>query len=201
MKLTFKNIKNKVITTLQVIGALLFSMVFWYFVFTLFFKGCITEPTPPHSNKDSLNTIISSKESANDTLLKNNKALKAERDSLKALKPKYIKGKDRVKDSLIFVSDSVCIRNLTILYNECQKIDSVNNQIITNQESHIMNDSQIIGNLADIIAIQKHRIKTDSVDIEYLTLTVKKEKRKGKLKTILGSALGVLGGIGIGSFR
>lgn len=64
-----------------------------------------------------------------------------------------------------------------------------------------MNDSHIIGNLTDIIAIQKYVITSDSVTIDELKMTVKKEKRKGKLKTILGTALGVIGGGLIGSLR
>ena len=162
---------------------------------------CDNETKLTNSNKDSLNTIIAEKTQINDYLKNENKQIKAITDSLKALKPKYTKGKDRVRDSLIYVSDSVCKLNLTILYNECQKVDSINNSIITNQETHIMNDSHIIGNLTDIIAIQKYVITSDSVTIDELKMTVKKEKRKGKLKTILGTALGVIGGGLIGSLR
>lgn len=179
----------------------LLGLIFWGFVLAFIFKGCSTEPTPQTINKDSLYTIIAEKTQINDYLKNENKAIKAITDSLKALKPKYTKGKDRVRDSLIYVSDSVCKLNLTILYNECQKVDSINNSIISNQETHIMNDSHIIGNLTDIIAIQKYVITSDSVTIDELKMTVKKEKRKGKLKTILGTALGVIGGGLIGSLR
>ncbi|WP_333727854.1 hypothetical protein, partial [Listeria monocytogenes] len=60
--------------------------------------------------------------------------------------------------------DSMCIQALNTLHDEHTKIDSVNNQIITNQETHIMNDSHIIGNLTDIIAIQKYVITSDSLE-------------------------------------
>ncbi len=179
----------------------LLGLIFWGLIAMFIFKGCSTEPTPQTINKDSLYTIIAEKEQINNCLKNENKQIKAITDSLKALKPKYTKGKDRVRDSLIYVSDSVCKLNLTILYNECQKVDSINNSIISNQETHIMNDSHIIGNLTDIIAIQKYVITSDSVTIDELKMTVKKEKRKGKLKTILGTALGVIGGGLIGSLR
>ncbi|MEG7674124.1 hypothetical protein U2071_15750, partial [Listeria monocytogenes] len=68
-----------------------------------------------------------------------------------------------VYDSLLVV-DSMCIQALNTLHDEHTKIDSVNNQIITNQETHIMNDSHIIGNLTDIIAIQKYVITSDSLE-------------------------------------
>lgn len=166
-------------------------------ILSFIMKDCEHKPNLVLTPNDSINSIIEDKQVVIDMLVENNKAIRLQIDSLKEVKPIYIKGKVRIKDSLIFVSDSDCVRNLTVLYNECQKVDSVNNAIISNQETHIMNDSQIIGNLTDIIAIQKHRISTDSVEIEYLNLTVKKEKRKGKLRTILGSAIGVLTGIGI----
>lgn len=188
----------KNITFTQVYLISLFAVV----IYCLFlFKGCSTEPTPQTINKDSLYTIIAEKEQIIDYNTTYNKQLNVKIDSLKALKPKFIKGKDRIKDSLIYVSDSVCKLNLTILYNECQKVDSINNSIITNQETHIMNDSHIIGNLTDIIAIQKYVITSDSVTIDELKMTVKKEKRKGKLKNILGTALGTLAGFGLGSLR
>lgn len=164
-------------------------------------KDCKHKPNYVLTPNDSINSIIDDKQAVIDMLVENNKAIRLQIDSLKEVKPIYIKGKIRIKDSLIFVSDSDCVRNLTVLYNECQKVDSVNNAIISNQETHIMNDSHIIGNLTDIIALKQHRITSDSLVIDDLNMTVKKEKRKGKLRTILGSAIGVLTGIGIGSLR
>lgn len=164
-------------------------------------KDCKHKPNYVLTPNDSINSIIDDKQAVIDMLVENNKAIRLQIDSLKEVKPIYIKGKIRIKDSLIFVSDSDCVRNLTVLYNECQKVDSVNNAIISNQETHIMNDSHIIGNLTDIIALKQYRITSDSLVIDDLNMTVKKEKRKGKLRTILGSAIGVLTGIGIGSLR
>jgi len=191
-----KNIKEKI----EIIGAILFAVGFWIVLIWLLNKGCSTEPNPQTINKDSLYTIIAEKTQINDYLKNENKAIKAITDSLKGLKPKVIVRYKTVYDSLLVV-DSMCVKSLVKLHDEHSKIDSVNNHIITNQETHIMNDSHIIGNLTDIIAIQKYVITSDSVTIDDLTMTVKKEKRKGKLKTILGTAIGTLAGFGLGGLR
>ena len=191
-----KNIKEKI----EIIGAILFAVGFWIVLIWLLNKGCSTEPPPQTINKDSLYTIIAEKEQINDCLKNENKQIKAITDSLKALKPKVIVRYKTIYDSLLVV-DTMCVQALNTLHDEHTKIDSVNNSIITNQETHIMNDSHIIGNLTDIIAIQKYVITSDSVTIDELKMTVKKEKRKGKLKTILGTALGTLAGFGLGSLR
>lgn len=187
-KLTLKSILPYII-----IGILIVILSF-------IMKDCEHKPNLKVVPNDSINSIIDDKQAVIDMLIENNKTIRTQIDSLKEVKPKVIVRYKTVYDSLL-VTDSTCIKSLNLLYNECQKVDSVNSAIISNQENHLINDSQIIGNMADIIAIQKHRISTDSVEIEYLNLTVKKEKRKGKLKTILGSAIGLFAGIGIGSLR
>lgn len=161
---------------------------------------CESDPKPTQSNKDSLNLVISEKEYLIESIKDYNLTLHSKIDSLSNLKPKVIVRYKTVYDSLLVV-DSMCVKSLVKLHDEHSKIDSVNNHIITNQETHIMNDSHIIGNLTGIIAIQKTVIKSDSLTIDELTMTVKKEKRKGKIRTILGTALGVLGGGLIGSLR
>ena len=189
MKLTFKNI-----------AITIFCIALIVILLSPLLKGCNPEPHPQTINKDSLNTIIAEKTQINDYLKNENKQIKAITDSLKGLKPKVIVRYKTVYDSLLVV-DTMCVVALNTLHNEHTKIDSVNNSIITNQETHIMNDSHIIGNLTDIIAIQKYVITSDSVTIDELKMTVKKEKRKGKLKTILGTAIGTLAGFGLGSLR
>ena len=191
-----KNIKEKI----EIIGAILFAVGFWIVLIWLLNKGCSTEPNPQTINKDSLYTIIAEKTQINDYLKNENKVIKAITDSLKGLKPKVIVRYKTVYDSLLVV-DSMCVKSLVKLHYEHSKIDSVNNHIITNQETHIMNDSHIIGNLTDIIAIQKYVITSDSVTIDELKMTVKKEKRKCKLKTILWTAIGTLAGFGLGGLR
>ena len=105
--------------------------------------GCINEPTPPHSNKDSLNTIIAEKEQIAEYAMSEKRIYMAKFDSLLKVKPRYVKGRDRTHDSLIFVSDSICINSLNLLYKECQKVDSVNNSIIDTQTKVIQNDRKV----------------------------------------------------------
>ena len=184
-----KNIKEKI----EIIGAILFAVGFWIVLIWLLNKGCSTEPLPQTINKDSLYTIIAEKEQINDCLKNENKQIKAITDSLKALKPKVIVRYKTVYDSLLVV-DSMCIQALNALHDEHTKIDSVNNQIITNQETHIMNDSHIIGNLTDIIAIQKYVITSDSLEKlaykEFIKLEFKRGLRKGRRQ---GIAIGKVG--------
>ena len=189
-KQTLKSILPYIIIIIGILILILFFIM----------KDCSHKPNLVVTPNDSINTVIAKKEQIIDYIKNDNAILKAKIDSLKTLKPKVIVRYKTVYDSLI-LSDTLCINQLVTLYNECNKIDSVNNAIISNQETRIMNDSQIIGNLTDIIALKQHRITSDSLVVEDLTMTVKKEKRKGKLKTILGSAIGVLTGIGIGSLR
>ena len=169
-------------------------------ILSFIMKDCEHKPNLVLTPNDSINTAIAEKEQIIDYIKNDNANLKAKIDSLSNLKPKVIVRYKTVYDSLLVV-DTMCISALNTLHIEHSKIDSVNNQIISNQETHIMNDSHIIGNLTDIIALKQYRINSDSIVIEDLNMTVKKEKRKGKLKTILGSAIGVLAGIGIGSLR
>lgn len=187
-KLTLKSILPYII-----IGILIVILSF-------IMKDCEHKPNLVLTPNDSINTAIAEKEQIIDYIKNDNANLKAKIDSLSNLKPKVIVRYKTVYDSLLVV-DTMCISALNTLHIEHSKIDSVNNQIISNQETHIMNDSHIIGNLTDIIALKQYRINSDSIVIEDLNMTVKKEKRKGKVKTILGSAIGVLAGIGIGSLR
>lgn len=169
-------------------------------ILSFIMKDCEHKPNLVLTPNDSINTAIAEKEQIIDYIKNDNANLKAKIDSLKTLKPKVIVRYKTVYDSLLIV-DTMCVQALNTLHNEHSKVDSVNNAIISNQETHIMNDSHIIGNLTDIIALKQYRINSDSIVIEDLNMTVKKEKRKGKVKTILGSAIGVLAGIGIGSLR
>ena len=175
-------------------------LILFLVIFALYWCNSKPHPFIKPNNNDSINNAISNLKSQNSVLIENNKSLRTERDSLSNLKPKVIVRYKTIYDSLLVI-DSMCVKSLVKLHDEHSKIDSVNNHIITNQETHIMNDSHIIGNLTDIIALKQTRISNDSLTIDDLTMTVKKEKRKGKLKTILGTALGTLAGFGLGSLR
>lgn len=157
----------------------------WLFLKTCNHKVITVKPI------DTTKEVIELKTMYNKMLLANNKDLRLKIDSLSNLKPIYIKGKVRIKDSLIFVSDSNCIRNLNILYNECQKVDSVNDAIILKQDMELGNYATIVGNDLTIIELQNKRIKqlADSLPIV---------KRKGYFKglkqgSIIGLGIGVIG--------
>ena len=179
MKLTFKNI----IKTIEYIGLILFII----FVCLYFFRICSTEPTPPHSNKDSLNTIIAEKEQIADSI--NNRI-----DTVEIVRNKILTKYKTIYDTIIKQAPDTCKTYLIALDKECSIKDSIN-------EVQLTNYSNLTDELTGIIALQKTIIKSDSLTINELTMTVKKEKRKGKLKTILGTALGFIGGGLIGSLR
>jgi hypothetical protein len=88
----------------------------------------------------------------------------------------------------------MCVNSLTKLHQEHSKIDSVNNAIITNQENHIINDSHVIGNLTDIVAMQKYKLTNDSLEkvalLEQIKIEFKRGLRKGRKQGVLVGAVG-----------
>jgi hypothetical protein len=150
-------------------------------------KGCNNKPELVIVPNDAINRIIADKQVTVNYYLNKAKIDSLKIDSLKHLKPKVVIRYKTVYDSLLVV-DTTCVRSLITLHDEHNKIDSVNNGIITNQESHIMNDSHVIGNLTDIVAMQKYKLTNDSLA---MNSNVKRKYRKGLMQ-------GGLVGIGIG---
>lgn len=112
----------------------------------------------------------------------NNKML---RDSLFILlnrKPIYLRGKTRIKDSLIYVSDSICDTRLNQLYDISLVGDSINNSIITNQFKQLSNDSIIINRLQNKVVLKQMVRAYDSTMIVRLCDSIPKVKRKGYFK-------------------
>lgn len=120
-----------------------------------------------------------------DSIAQVNKRLAILNDSILKLKIKYVKGRDRVHDSLIYISDSTCIQSLNILYFECQKVDSVNNWLISTKNERIKNDSIESQEKEKKIIAKQKRINRDSTRIEQLNDTLPKVKRKGFVKGFL----------------
>ncbi len=108
-------------------------------------------------------------------------------DSLQLVKQKIIQGKERVRDSLIYISDSTCRKAINILYYECGKTDSVNNSIISNLQEQDKKDSTTIAVLSHKINTKQERINRDSTRIVQLNDTLPRVKRKGFFK---GFAIG-----------
>jgi hypothetical protein len=148
-------------------------------------------------NKDSIYNLIAEKEQINEFILENNKELRHQLDSATHVKPRFIVRYKTVYDSLLVV-DTMCIRSLTTLNNECAKKDSVNEFIISNQSTQIGNLITVNNNLNDIIDIQRYRISTDSINEVALKQTIKDEISNGKRKYRKGLLQGGVIGIGVG---
>ena len=121
-------------------------------------------------------------------------------DSLLLVKQKVIQGKERVRDSLIYISDSTCKKSINILYYECVKTDSVNNSIISNLKEQTKKDSTSIAVLTHKVLIKQDRIVRDSTRIVQLNDTLPKVKRKGFIKGFFygfGSGASVTKGVEI----
>jgi len=104
-------------------------------------------------------------------------------DSLLKLKPKYIAGKTRIHDSLIYVVDSTCKKAVEVLYVECLKTDSINNNIISSQTKAQHKSDSIIGNQKDVITLKNYTRYTDSTKIVSLRNdSIPKAKRSGYWK-------------------
>lgn len=168
-------------------------------VFALLY--CNSNPQPinePIENTNPLNEIVKDKEAINAVLIENNKVL---RDSLFMIlhqKPKYIRGRDRVKDSLIYVADTACINSLVTLYNQCAKVDSMNEYIIANQSGQIANLVTITNNQQDIIDIRNYQHGVDSVNEIAYKEQIKAEIKNGKRKYRRGLLQGGAVGLGVG---
>lgn len=176
MKLTFKNISNTILILLII-----------SIIVLLLGNKCDNEPTPTHSNKDSLNTIIAEKEQIADSI-------KTKIDTVEIVRNKIVTKYKTVYDTIIKQAPDTCKTYLIALDKECSVKDSIN-------EVQLTNYSNLTGELTGIIALQKTIIKSDSLTIDELTMDLKKEKRRGKLKTILWTALGAIGGGLIGRLR
>lgn len=176
MKLTFKNINNTILILLII-----------SIIVLLLGNKCDNETKLTNSNKDSLNTIIAEKEQIADSI-------KTKIDTVEIVINKIVTKYKTVYDTIIKQAPDTCKTYLIALDKECGIKDSIN-------EVQLTNYSNLTGELTGIIALQKTIIKSDSLTIDELTMDLKKEKRRGKLKTILVGALGAIGGGLIGSLR
>ena len=118
-------------------------------------------------------------------MAKDKHLLQKKYDSLALVKQKVIRGKERVRDSLIYISDSICRKSINILYYECQKTDSINNKLISNLQEQQEKDSTSIAVLGDKVLVKQERIIRDSTRIVQLTDTLPRVKRKGFIKGFL----------------
>lgn len=118
-------------------------------------------------------------------MAKDKHLLQKKYDSLALVKQKVIRGKERVRDSLIYISDSTCRKSINVLYVECQKTDSINNSLISNLQEQKQKDSTSIAVLGHKVLVKQERIIRDSTRIVQLTDTLPRVKRKGFIKGFL----------------
>ena len=174
-----------------ILGAIILALI------TFALHWCNSNPQPinePIENTNPLNEIVKDKEAINATLIENNKVLRIKNDSLLAVKSKVVYRKIYVYDSLL-VADTACINSLVTLYNQCAKVDSVNEFIISNQSSQIGNLITVTNNQQDIIDIRNYQHGVDSVNEvaykEQIKVDIKNSKRKYRRGLLQGGAVGL----------
>lgn len=156
---------------------------------------CNSKPQPinePIVNTNPLNEIVQNKDAIIETAKQRIEQLK---DSLAMVnKPKIIYRKIYVYDSLL-IADTACINSLVTLYNQCAKVDSINEFIISNQSSQIANLVTVTNNQQDIIDIKKYQHGVDSInEIAYkerIIAEIKTAKRKYRKGLLQGGAVGL----------
>ena len=159
---------------------------------------CNSKPQPinePIVNTNPLNEIAQDKDAIIETAKQRIEQLK---DSLAMVnKPKIVYRKIYVYDSLL-IADTACINSLVMLYNQCAKVDSVNEYIIANQSSQIANLVTITNNQQDIIDIRNYQHGVDSVNEIGYKEQIKVEIKNGKRKYRKGLLQGGAVGLGVG---
>lgn len=155
---------------------------------------CNNEPKPLNvvENINPLNEIVKDKEAIIESAKQRIEQLK---DSLKlANKPKIVYRKIYVYDSLL-VADTACINSLVTLYNQCSKVDSVNEYVIKNQSSQIAQYITLTNNQQDIIDIRNYQHNVDSINEvaykEQIQLEIKNGKRKYRKGLLQGGCVGL----------
>ncbi len=173
-----------------ILGAIILALI----IFALAY--CNRNPedhSGPIENTNPLNEIVVDKTSENKILQENNKALRDSLFKLSKSKSKVVYKKVYVYDSLL-IADTACIKSLVTLYNQCAKVDSVNEFIIDNQVKQIANLITVTNNQQDIIDIRNYQHNVDSVNYEILKeqlpIEFKKGKRKGRNEGIIIGKVG-----------
>lgn len=161
---------------------------------------CNSKPQPinePIENTNPLNELIKDKEAIIVATMENNKVLRDSLYKLSQSKPKIVYRKIYVYDSLL-IADTACINSLVTLYNQCAKVDSMNEYIIANQSGQIANLVTITNNQQDIIDIRNYQHGVDSVNEIAYKEQIKAEIKNGKRKYRRGLLQGGAVGLGVG---
>jgi len=159
---------------------------------------CNNNPKPfikPIEPTNKLNEIVQDKDAI---ILASKEHIQRLRDSLKLVnKPKIVYRKIYVYDSLL-IADTACINSLVALYNQCAKVDSVNEYIIANQSSQIAQFVTLTNNQQDVIDIRNYQHNVDSLNEISYKEQIKNEIKNGKRKYRKGLLQGGAIGLGVG---
>jgi len=98
-------------------------------------------------------------------------------DSLMKLKPKIVTRYKTKYDTIYKTAPDTCIYYLTQLNNECLKLDSFNNGIITRQETQLISYSELTGIMQEKANMQSLRHIEDSLAIGTLQRKLKRTRK------------------------
>ena len=143
----------------------------------------------------ALDSSITSTKNTIELLEAKNKLLLLSIDSLKHIKVKFKTSYATLYDSIYIEVNDSCKIYLSALNKECLRLDSVNNKIITEQDSAIINYELTAFNYKELIDLKDTKIQATSDSVKCLSIEVKyykKEVKKAKIKTALGFFAGGL---------
>ncbi len=176
------------------LGLLLLAII----VFALLY--CNSKPQPinePIVNTNQLNGIVVKEYKSiakSDSIIKD---LTTKLEVANNAKQKIVYRKIYVYDSLL-IADTACINSLVTLYNQCAKVDSVNEYIISNQSNQIAEFITLTNNQQDIIDIRNYQHGVDSVNEIGYKEQIKTEIKNGKHNLWRGRLQGGCVGLGVG---
>ena len=116
-------------------------------------------------------------------------------DTIEIVKTKIVTKYKTIYDTIIKQAPDTCKGYLIALDKACDSKDSVNN-------SQLFQYSNLVRSQSDLIAIQKFKLQSDSIDMINLNDELKftqKQVKRGKIKTVLTSIVSGLAGFGLGS--
>ena len=176
------------------LGAVLLTIILSAFFLTCT-DGCNKGKVVTVENTNPLNEIVKDKDAIIETAKQRIDQLK---DSLVIVnKPKIVYRKIYVYDSLL-IADTTCINSLVTLYNQCAKVDSVNEYIISNQSNQIAEFITLTNNQQDIIDIRNYQHGVDSINEIGYKEQIKAEVKNGKRNLWRGRLQGGVVGLGVG---
>lgn len=104
-------------------------------------------------------------------------------------------------DTIYLRAPDTCKEYMEAVYVECERLDSSNQKVITEQGAALKKDSTIIGGLNDVITLKNYKIaqKNDTIaELKQDLKTSKKETRRAKIGGWFKTAGATLGSFYLG---